>query len=79
VGTIISHRLLRTERGESCGAGGERQRSGAEGAGPRRRAEGVKASRGTAVEGAQLHIDLRTDVTNPHAQEILLESVHVEV
>lgn len=34
---------------------------------------------GTAVEGAQLHIDLRTDATNPHAQEILLESVHVEV
>lgn len=79
MGPIIGHRLLRTKRGEPCGAWGERQRSDAEGAGPRRRAEGVKASRGTAVEGAQLHIDVRTDVTNPHAQEIFLESVHVEV
>lgn len=79
MGPIISHRLLRTERGESRGTGGERQRSGAEDACPRRRAEGVKALRGTAVEGAQLHIDVRTDVASPHAQEILLESVHVEV
>jgi len=79
MGPIISHRLLRTERGKSRGTGGERQRSGAEGAGPRRRAGVVKALRGTAVEGAQLHIDVRTDVTNPHAREILLQSVHVEV
>jgi hypothetical protein len=54
---------------------GERPRSGAEGAVPRHRAEVIKASRGTAVEGAQLHIDVWTDVTNPQAQEVLLESV----
>ena len=33
---------------------------------------------GTALEGAQLQIDLSTDLSDPHAQDILLARVEVE-
>ncbi len=36
------------------------------------------ASRGTLAEGAQLAIELLPDLTDPHAQDILIESVKVE-
>jgi hydrogenase nickel incorporation protein HypA/HybF len=35
------------------------------------------ASRGTLAEGAQLKIQVLEDLDDPHAQEILLESVEV--
>lgn len=38
----------------------------------------VPAARGTVAEGARLDIEELTDETDPHAQEILLDSVVVE-
>jgi hydrogenase nickel incorporation protein HypA/HybF len=38
----------------------------------------VQAALGTPAEGAQLEIDTSIDESNPHAQDILLESVDVE-
>jgi hydrogenase nickel incorporation protein HypA/HybF len=35
------------------------------------------ASRGTLAEGAQLKIETLADLNDPHAQEILLDSVEV--
>jgi len=35
------------------------------------------ASQGTLAAGAELKIEVLTDTTDPHAQEILLESVEV--
>ena len=35
------------------------------------------ASRGTVAEGAELNIDVLTDTSDPHAQEILLESLQI--
>jgi hydrogenase nickel incorporation protein HypA/HybF len=35
------------------------------------------ASRGTVAEGARLNIEVLTDMNDPHAQEILLESVEI--
>lgn len=35
------------------------------------------ASQGTLAEGAELNIKVLTDCTDPHAQEILLESVEI--
>jgi len=35
------------------------------------------ASEGTLAAGAELKIEVLTDTTDPHAQEILLESVEV--
>jgi hydrogenase nickel incorporation protein HypA/HybF len=37
-----------------------------------------QASRGTVAEGARLEIELLTDVTDPHAQDVLLDSADVE-
>jgi hydrogenase nickel incorporation protein HypA/HybF len=37
----------------------------------------TRATQGTVAEGAHLNIELLTDVTDPHAQEIRLESVEV--
>ena len=37
----------------------------------------ARAVQGTIVEGARLNIEVLTDVTDSHAQEILLESVEV--
>jgi len=37
----------------------------------------LHASRGTVAEEAQLHTEVLTDVTDPHAQEVLLESIEV--
>lgn len=37
----------------------------------------VHASRGTVAEGAQLHIEVLTDVTDPQSQEVLLDSIEV--
>lgn len=37
----------------------------------------ARAAQGTVAEGASLHIKVVTDVTDPHAQEIVLESVEV--
>ncbi len=36
------------------------------------------AAIGTVAEGAQLVVDLNPDETDPHAQDILLDSVEVE-
>ncbi|OGR83802.1 MAG: hydrogenase nickel incorporation protein HypA [Elusimicrobia bacterium RIFCSPHIGHO2_01_FULL_64_10] len=36
-----------------------------------------QASRGTAAEGAELEVEVMTDESDPHAQDILLESVRV--
>ncbi|MCI0488474.1 MAG: hydrogenase/urease maturation nickel metallochaperone HypA [Blastocatellia bacterium] len=38
----------------------------------------IRAARGTAAEGASLDIEVMTDATDPHAQDILLESLEVE-
>ena len=35
------------------------------------------ASKGTLAEGATLKIEVLTDLNDPHAQEILLESVEI--
>jgi hydrogenase nickel incorporation protein HypA/HybF len=35
------------------------------------------ASLGTVAEGARLNIEVLTDMNDPHAQEILLESVEI--
>lgn len=37
-----------------------------------------QASRGTVAEGARLEIELLTDITDPHAQDVLLDSADVE-
>lgn len=37
----------------------------------------VHAARETIAEGAQLDIEVLTDATDPHAQEIILDSVEV--
>ena len=37
----------------------------------------IHASLGTVAEGAWLHTEVLTDLTDPHAQEILLESIEV--
>ena len=37
----------------------------------------ARATQGTVAEGAHLNIELLTDVTDPHAQEIVLETVEV--
>jgi len=39
----------------------------------------VDASRGTIAEGAEVDAVLDGDVTGPHAQEVVLESVEVEL
>ncbi|HEV2350117.1 MAG TPA: hydrogenase maturation nickel metallochaperone HypA [Terriglobia bacterium] len=36
------------------------------------------ASRGTLAEGAALSIEILPDLSDPHAQEILLDSIEVE-
>lgn len=38
----------------------------------------VEAARGTLAEGARLETETLTDITDPHAQEILLVSVEIE-
>ena len=38
----------------------------------------IHASRGTVAEDARLDIEALTDTNDPHAQEILLDSVEVE-
>ena len=38
-----------------------------------------RAAQGTVAENANLEIDLSSDIQDPHAQEILLESVEVEL
>ncbi|MEW6731350.1 MAG: hydrogenase maturation nickel metallochaperone HypA [Acidobacteriota bacterium] len=38
----------------------------------------LHASQGTAAEGAELVIDLLKDENDPHAQDILLDSLEVE-
>jgi hydrogenase nickel incorporation protein HypA/HybF len=38
----------------------------------------LRASQGTAVEGARLAIEVVTDLSDPQAQEILLDRVEVE-
>jgi hydrogenase nickel incorporation protein HypA/HybF len=35
------------------------------------------ASRGTVAEGAELNVEVLTDLNDPHAQEILLESMEI--
>jgi hydrogenase nickel incorporation protein HypA/HybF len=37
----------------------------------------VVASSGTIAEGAELKIEIQGDINDPHAQEILLDSVEV--
>jgi len=37
-----------------------------------------RASRGTLAEGAALEIDLLTDISDPRAQDVTLDSVDVE-
>ena len=37
-----------------------------------------QATLGTLAEGARLDIDVSTDQSDPHAQDILLQSVDVE-
>jgi hydrogenase nickel incorporation protein HypA/HybF len=37
----------------------------------------IRAARGTIAEGARLDLKVLTSVTDPHAQEIVLESVEV--
>jgi hydrogenase nickel incorporation protein HypA/HybF len=39
----------------------------------------ARAARGTVAQGAQLDIEVLTDITDPHVHEILLDSVEVEV
>lgn len=38
-----------------------------------------RAAQGTVAENANLEIELSSDIQDPHAQEILLESVEVEL
>lgn len=38
----------------------------------------AQASRGTAAEGARLNVESKSDIADPHAQEIILESVELE-
>ena len=38
----------------------------------------IMAAQGTSADGAQLEIKVSADVTDPNAQDILLESVEVE-
>jgi hydrogenase nickel incorporation protein HypA/HybF len=38
----------------------------------------LRASRGTAAQGAQLAIEVVTDLSDPQAEAILLDSVEVE-
>lgn len=38
----------------------------------------VHASRGTVAEGARLHIEVLTDVTDPQSQEVLLENIEID-
>lgn len=38
----------------------------------------IQASRGTVAEGARLDIDARTDITEPLAQDLRLDSIEVE-
>ena len=42
------------------------------------RAHFVLACRGTALEGVRFLIEIGTDVSDPHAQDILLDRVEVE-
>jgi len=39
----------------------------------------VQATQGTVAEGARLHIEARTDITEPMAQDMRLDSIEVEV
>ena len=39
----------------------------------------IHAVRGTAAEGAQLEVETSQDEKDPHAQEIILDSVEMEV
>jgi hydrogenase nickel incorporation protein HypA/HybF len=45
---------------------------------PHLREHFAQAAGGTVAEGARLDIEVLTDVTDPHAQEILLDSLEVE-
>jgi len=38
----------------------------------------TEAARGTVADGAALVVDARTDTADPHAQDIVLESVEVQ-
>lgn len=38
----------------------------------------VEAARGSAAEGARIEVEVLTDINDPNAQEILLDSVEVE-
>ena len=38
----------------------------------------VQAAKGSRVENTQLDVEVLTDLNDPHAQEILLDSVDVE-
>lgn len=38
----------------------------------------IEASRGTVAEGARLNVKSKSDISDPHAQEIILESVELE-
>jgi hydrogenase nickel incorporation protein HypA/HybF len=38
----------------------------------------LRLSQGTVAEGARLNIEVLGDKTDPHAQEIILESIEVE-
>ncbi len=37
----------------------------------------VHASRGTIAEGAQLYIEVQTEITDPQSQEVLIENIEV--
>jgi hydrogenase nickel incorporation protein HypA/HybF len=39
----------------------------------------AEASRGTLADGAELAVDVRTDPLDPHAGEVLLDSVEIEL
>jgi len=39
----------------------------------------VDAARGTVAEGAELAVDARADPLEPHAAEVLLDSVEIEI
>ncbi|ETW94067.1 MAG: hypothetical protein ETSY1_36480 [Candidatus Entotheonella factor] len=39
----------------------------------------IQATQGTVAERARLDIDARTDITEPMAQEIRLDSIEVEI
>lgn len=43
------------------------------------RAHFAQAAQGTAAEGARLDIGVRTDITEPMAQDIRLDSIEVEM